>query len=89
MVEASALAAAGAFEASQRSAMARTSSGSALCAAVASTCEGLLGAAQVAQHGGLQVLRPDVQRVGVDRAVDKVRGPQLISPRPVAISASE
>ena len=34
--------------------------------------EGLLGAPRVPEHGGLQILRPDVLRIRIDRAVNKI-----------------
>ena len=72
MVEASVFAAAGSFEASQRSAMDRTSSGSIAVRGRGQQLQSLLGAPRVPQHRGLQVLRPDVQRVGIDRAVHEI-----------------
>src|ERR1019366_4490901 len=56
-------AASGLFEASQFSAMGGKPGGSTL-----------FGAAEVAEHGGLQVLGTDVERIGVDRPIDEIQG---------------
>ena len=63
-VEASVLAAAGSFEASQRSAMERTSSGSVFVRGRASTWRASLARPEWRNRAGLQILRPDVERIG-------------------------
>ena len=80
MVEASALAAAGVLEASQRlghrahvERIGAVRGGERL--------QGFRSAIQVAQHGGLQILRADIQGVGIDRAVDEIEGGRHVAAR--------
>ena len=88
MVEVSVFAAAGSFEASQRSAMERTSSGSILCAAVASNWRASLGCPVCRNTAAFRFCARMFSALESIERSTKSRA-AVISPRAAAISASE